>query len=332
MKNFFMKIQTLAIIFTLTLISVTAFSQSYNSKAIELTNNHNANYQNVIGTKLQIIPPSGFVKSTGYNGFSHQLAGSSIVITEIAGDVNRNFMGFDKKQLFKTGVLVDKTTYYSINGFEAMLIEGRQSAYGKSYKRILLVIGDYYRTYLLSASVLSTSSEKHINEVKESLLGVIYLPEKESDVLDRFDFSVDISGTVLQKGNLMLNSMTFTDDGFVPSKTDDKTSFLIRKQTAVNEISEPDHKTLAIKLFDLYPLEWEKDMSREPKSIKIGTLNGFEIYSMGVNKEMYKLELIYQVVLFKDQDYYVISGITYGDFENNLSMFKKVAATFKPYK
>ncbi len=329
MKNFFMKIHTLAIIFTL--VSLSTFSQSYNSKAIEITNNHNANYINVTGTKLQIIPPAGFVKSTGYNGYSHQLAGSSIVITEIAGDVNKNFIGFDKKQLFKTGVLVEKTTYYQINGFDALLVEGKQSAYGKTYNRILLVIGDYYRTYLLSASVLSTSSEKHLNEVKESLLGVIYQPDKESNILDRFDFSVDVSGTVLKKGNLMLSSLTYTDDGLVPSKTDNKTSFLIRKQTAVNKISEAERKTLAVKLFDLYPLEWEKDMSREPKAINIGGLNGYEIFCMGVNKELYKLELIYQVVLFQGQDYYVISGITYGDFENNLTMFKKVTATFNPY-
>ncbi|PLX06250.1 MAG: hypothetical protein C0596_17400 [Marinilabiliales bacterium] len=330
MKNFNMKIQISLIIFIF--LSFTAFSQSYNSKAIEITNKHNANYQNVTGTKLQIFPPQGFVKSKSYNGYSHQIAGSSIVITEIAGDVHRNFIGFDKKQLFKTGVIVDKSSFYLINGFDAMLIEGNQSAYGKVYNRIMLVIGDYNITYLISASVLSNSSEKHQKEVKEALLGVIFSQDIKSDVLDRFDFSVDVSGTILKKGNLMLSSMTFTDDGNVPSKTDDKTSFLVRKQTAKKEITGADKKTLAVKLFDLYPLEWTDDMSREPKEITIGNLSGYEIYSMGVNKELYKTELVYQVVLYKGIDYYVITGITYGDFENNLGIFKKVAKTFKPYK
>jgi hypothetical protein len=330
MKNFFMKKTVIFIV--LTLFCSILFAQSYNSKAIEITNNHSANYKTVIGTKIEIVPPDGFVKSVGYNGFMHQLAGSSIVITEIAGDVNRNFLGFDEKQLFKTGVLVDKTTYYNINGYDALLIEGKQSAYGNVYNRVMLVTGDIYRTYLLSASVLSTSSSKHFNEVKESLLSVIYMPNKESDVLDRFDFSIDVSSTTWKKGNLMLSSMIYTDDGYVPSLTDNKTSFMVRKQTPSKPITDTDKKTLCVKLFDTYPIKWTDDMSREPKPIVIGNFDGYEIYSMGTNKEMYKAELIYQVVLFSSSNYYVITGITYGDFEANLTLFKQVTLTFKPEK
>ncbi len=329
MNNLSIKILTLSfLIFLLNPV----FSQSYNSKAIKITNNSNENYQKITGTKLKILVPNGFVKSSSYNGYSHKIAGSSIVVTEIRGDVHRNFVGFDKKQLFKTGVIVSKTTFYQINGYDAMLVEGKQSAYGKVYNRVMLVIGDYNVTYLLSGSVLATSPEKHLKEVKDALLGVIFSSEIKADILDRFDFSVNVSGTILKKGSLMLNSMTYTDDGNVPSKTDNKTSFLIRKQTSANDISLADKKTLAIKLFELYPIEWAKDMSREPKEINIAGLNGYEIYSMGVNKELYKNELIYQVLLFNGRNYYVITGITYGDFENNLLLFKKVAKTFKPYK
>ncbi len=308
------------------------FSQSYNSKAIEINNNLDANYQIVSGTKIQMSLPKGFVKSTSYNGFTHKIAGTSIVITELPGDVNRNFLGFDKKSLFKSGVILDKTSFYKINGFDAMLIEGKQSAYNRVYTRIMLVVGDIYRSYLISASVLSTASDKHKQEVKAALLSVYYDADIKSDMLDRFDFSVDVSGTILKKGNLMFSSMTFTDDGFVPSNTDNKTSFMIRQKTVINPLSNDEKKTLCVQLFNLYPLEWVGDMSREPKAISVNNLSGYEIFSMGKNKELYKMELIYQMVLFNGQDYYVLVGITYGDFEENLSMFKKVAKTFKPKK
>lgn len=326
MKNFNMKKFTFLIMFILA--SVTIFSQ----RAIEITNNHNANYKQVVGTKVKIVPPQGFVASTSYLGFTHQIAGSSIVITEIAGDVNMNMIGFDSKQLFKTGVIVETETYYLIDDFNALLITGKQSAYGKVYKRIMLVIGDVNRTYLLSASILSNTSEKHVKEVTDALLSIIYSPKQESDIMDRFDFSVNTSGTILKKGNLMLSSMTFTDDGSVPSATKEKTSFIVRKSTVSKPLTAEEKKTLGIKLFNLYPLEWEKDMSREPKDITIGKLKGYEIYCMGVNKELYKNELIYQVIIFNNNDYYVITGITYGKFEESLSLFKQVAKTFKPYK
>ncbi|MDD3859123.1 MAG: hypothetical protein PHW83_02910 [Bacteroidales bacterium] len=319
----------LYIIFLLPLLS---FSQSFNSKAIQITNNLNANYVEVTGTKIKIIPPKGFVKSTSYMGFSHQIAGSSILITEIPGDVNKNFIGFDKKFLFKSGVIVEEETFYQINGYDALLIKGKQAAYGKTYIRLMLVIGDIYRSYLLSASMLSTSSEKHVEEVKVSLLGVIYDPNKKSDITDRFDFTVDVSGTILKKANLMLSSLTYTDDGNVPSNTTEKTSMTIRKSTMSKSVSEDEKKVLCQQLFEMYPLEWVADIKQEQKPITIANLSGYEIYSMGKNKDLYKMELIYQVVLFNNLDYYVITGITYGKFEENLTLFKKIAKTFKPYK
>ncbi|MDD2635673.1 MAG: hypothetical protein PHW82_09270 [Bacteroidales bacterium] len=319
------------ILFLVLLVSP-IFSQSYNAKAIEINNNLDANYQIVAGTKIQMSLPKGFVKSTSYNGFTHKIAGTSIVITELPSDVNRSFLGFDKKSLFKSGVILDKTSFYKINGFDALLIEGKQSAYNRVYSRIMLVIGDVNCSYLISASVLSSASVKHKQEVKKALLGVYYDADVKSDMLDRFDFSVDVKGTILKKGNLMFSSMIFTDDGLVPSKTEDKTSFMIRKQTAINPLSNDEKKTLCVQLFNLYPLEWVEDMSREPKPVSVNNLSGYEIFSMGKNKELYKMELIYQMVLFNGQDYYILVGITYGNFEENLVMFKKLARTFEPKK
>lgn len=308
------------------------FSQSINSKAVERTNNISASYVDVTGTKLKMIPPRGFTNSTKYTGFMHELAGSSIVITEIPGDVNKNMIGFDKKYLIKSGVVVDKQTFYRINGFDALLIEGQQVAYGKTYYRVMLLIGDIYRSYLISASMISTSSLKHVEEVKESVLSVIYEPQKASDITDRFDFSVNVAGTGLQKANMMLSSLTYTDDGNMPSKTQEKTSMTIRKATLTKAITEDEKKLLCRKLFDVYPLDWNTDAKRDPKPFKAGKLSGYEIYSIGKNKELYKTELIYQVIVFNGLDYYVITGLTYGKFEENIAMFKKVAATLSPVK
>ena len=71
------------------------FSQSINTKAIERTNNINANYKTVVGTKVKLIPPRGFIESTIY-WFSARISCSSIIISEILGEVNRNMIGLDK--------------------------------------------------------------------------------------------------------------------------------------------------------------------------------------------------------------------------------------------
>ncbi len=323
-----MKYFTLIIL--LSFVSINLFSQSINSKAIERTNNLNANYLTIVGTKIKMIPPKGFIFSKTFTGFSNELAGSTIVITEVPGEVNRNMIGFDKKYLIKSGVVVDKQTFYKINDYDALLIEGKQVAYGKTYNKIMLLIGDIYRSYLISASIPSEISQKHISEVKEAVLSVIYDPNLKSDLSDRFDFSVDVSGTGLKKGNMMLSSLTYSDDGNVPSKTQDKTSLTIRKSTLTKALSEEDKIILCNKLFDTYPLEWSDDLKQETKVFYAGNLKGYEMYSIGKHKEAFKTELIYQVTLFDKLDYYVITGFSFGKFEENIKIFKKIAASFKP--
>lgn len=315
--------------FFLCFITILSFSQGINTKAIEKTNNINANYKTVVGTKIKLIPPRGFIESKTYTGFQHELAGSSIVITEVPGEVNRNMIGFDKKYLIKSGVIVEKQIFYKINGFDALLIEGKQVAYGKTYYKIMLLIGDIYRSYLISASIPSEVSQKHIAEVKESVLAVIYDPKISSELSDRFDFTVDVSGTGLKKGNLMLSSLTYSDDGNIPSKTKEKTSMTIRKSTIGKALSEAEKITLCKKLFENYPLEWDDEVKQEPKPFDIGNLKGYEMYSLGMHKEMYIKEFIYQTIIFDNLDYYVITGFTYGEVDKNLKIFKKVTASLK---
>jgi hypothetical protein len=196
----------------------------------------------------------------------------------------------------------------------------------------MLLIGDIYRSYLISASMPSNVSKRHIEEVKESVLGVIYDPKIESQLSDRFDFSVDVSGTGLKKGNLMLSSLTYSDDGNVPSKTQEKTSMTIRKSTISKALSEEEKIILCKRLFEAYPLEWDSKIKQDPKPFVAGSFKGYEMYAQGTHKEMFVKEFIYQTIIFVNLDYYVITGFTYGKVEDNLKIFKKVAASLKPNK
>lgn len=316
-------------ILILLLFPLFSSSQGINQRSIEVNNKDNANYVDVRGVPIKIIPPPGFIKSDSFFGFTHKLSGSSIVITDLKADVNRSFLSFSKRELFKTGVLVSSETMYKINGFDAMLVEGQQNAHGNMYDRILLVIGNHKRTVLLNASFLASSSERHANEIRESLLSVIFQDDKDVNPIDRFDFSVNIEGTVLKPGDMMLNSMMFTDDGNVPSRSENPVSLMVRKTKNLLPLSEEDKITLCKRLIDLYPLEWVKTDGLEPVRMSANGLRGYEMFGIGNNKEVMRPELIYQAVVFDREYYYVITGIANAEFANNLKMFRKVARTLE---
>ncbi len=303
-----------------------SFSQHVNQRAIEINNNYDAAYINIPGTKVSLIPAKGFKISNRFSGLEDELSGSSIMITEIPGDVHKIMLGFDKKYLFKAGIIVESQVYYKINSYDALFIIGKQSAYERIYEKYMLIIGDIQTSYLLSASVLSTAPDNHKKEVKASLLSVIYNPESTAKPSDRFDFSIDVSGTLLKKGNLMLSSLTYTDDGNVPSKTENKTSVTVRKSKLIKELTESEKQELTKKIFELYPKEITGDINI-CKEIKGNYLSGYEMYAIGTNKDTEKPELIYLAVFFNGKEYYVFTGLTYGNFEKNLEMFRKVAKT-----
>jgi hypothetical protein len=62
--------------------------------------------------------------------------------------------------------------------------------------------------------------------------------------------------------------------------------------------------------------------------IEIDGISGYEIVGEGLDKNGAK-ELVYEVMLFTDNGYYIIVGTAKNDFEQNLQLFKKVARTLK---
>ncbi len=309
-----------------------AFSQGLNQRSIVITNNDNAKYVDVPGVAIKIIPPPGFVKSDSFFGFTHPLASSSIVITDINAPVNQSFISFSKKELFKTGLIVDSETMYRINGYEAMLVKGKQSAHGHIYRRILLVIGTHNKTVLLNASFFADSSEKHAKEIEESLLSVIFDAREKVNPADRFDFSLNVEGSILKQGNMMLTSMIYTDDGNVPSLSENPTSMMLRRTKNLRPLNDEERRTLALRLFELYPVEWIKTDGMEPRRITISGMRGYEMHAIGTNKQTMKPEMIYQAVVFDTEYYYVITGVTGGDFNSNLKMFMEISKTLRTSK
>jgi hypothetical protein len=63
--------------------------------------------------------------------------------------------------------------------------------------------------------------------------------------------------------------------------------------------------------------------------IEIDGISGYEITAEGLEKTNGKKELVYQVMLYIDNGYYMIIGTAKTDFDTNLELFKKVAKTLK---
>lgn len=295
-------------------------------KAIKIYNKYDADYVGIPGTQLSIAPPADFELSERFKGFEHKLSGASIMVVKVPGDIHQSMMAFPKNQDPRKGMVVSKEEMYKINGYEALLQTGAQMAHGKSYYRARLIIGDLQTTYLLNASYYVSSGKEFGEKIVKALLSVIYSPGDATNTSEAFPFTIDISGTGLQSTDVLLNSLIFTDDGNVPSKTDAKSSLMVTHSRLIQ--APKDQEAYVLKALQSYPVTFSSKQELQPKSVKINGLKGYEVYGIGQNEKLKKAEMIYLVFLFDGKNVYRITGTCFKYFEENLKSYQKAAKTF----
>ena len=136
------------VVILLIFASVIAVCQGINSKAIEITNIDSDDYTTIETTKLRLKLPKTFTRRNATT-YENMLAESYISVQPLDGDVNRNFYTFDKKSMFQAGIVVMKETFFKINGFEAMMIDGDQFINDKEFAVSILIIGNCTEAFLI---------------------------------------------------------------------------------------------------------------------------------------------------------------------------------------
>jgi hypothetical protein len=295
--------------------------------AKQITNKKHAAYEKIAGTQLYIVPPEYYEKSSRFNGYENLLSGGSIMIFKVPGSINDNLIAFERNKDIQKGMLVSKEEMFSINGYDALLQSGVQFAHGKTYMRYLFVIGDMKNTYVLNASWYKDADfEKEAKRIRKALLGVIFVAEEDEAITEAFDFSVDFATCNLKPGNILMNSLVYTDDGQIPSQTEAKTAFMINESKI--PIGE-NHENYLKKVIESYPIDFSTKQDLEPKAIEVDGLTGLEFHAIGQNTKLNKSELIYIAILFNGTTVYQLTGTSLKQFEERLPCFQKMARSFK---
>jgi hypothetical protein len=312
------------VVILLTFASVIAVCQGINSKAIEITNIDSDDYTTIETTKLRLKLPKTFTRRNATT-YENMLAESYISVQPLDGDVNRNFYTFDKKSMFQAGIVVMKETFFKINGFEAMMMDGDQYINEKEFAVSILIIGNCTESFLIMGATPKPIQNDMNIEITNSLLSVIFDPKMEVKAIsEAFSYKVNLEGTGLIECTPMGNTRTFTDDGNLPSKTNDMTSLTIHETHNGKQFTEAQKKEICAHRINQYPITWDEKSDLTPQKYSTGKLSGYEIHASGVSKFL-KTEFIYQLVLFDKDRYFVITGISYGDEAKCLELFRKVA-------
>jgi len=292
----------------------------------EINNTKTDKHKQIAGTKFFLVPPTGFIPATTFQGYQQMNSGASILVMEIPGPFSESTKGFNEQGLKTQGVVLKKREEIKVNGNQGLFLTTEQFAYGTNYSKYILVFGDSKATYMVNGTFPKevTDLEK---DVRESMFSVVYESGLTIDPLSAVSFTVDTENTKLKFGKSMTGMLLYTVDGKVPTESNDKTTFIVGLSLA--NVQTIDKKLTALTRLKRMPYTDLKIDENKINEIEIDGISGYEIVGEGLEKSNGTKEFVYQVMLFTDNGYYIMVGTTKNDFEQNLELFKKVARTLK---
>jgi hypothetical protein len=304
------------------IFSILTFSNSIGQtiKKNVLTSEH----INILGTKISLIPPDGFIKATNFLGLQQPQSGSTIMILDIPAPFSESSKAITKENFLSQGVEVKNIEKLILNNLPAIFITGEQSASGNIYTKFILCFGTEKETILINGAIPNNLKELS-NSVKTSILTCYYETNKEVNPLDVVDYSIDYSKSKLKFAKSISNSLIFNTDGLIPTKSADETSLIVAKSFLNSDID--DKKLFCLNRLKQFPVEIIK--KDDVLETNIDGILGYEIVALVKDKSTGLEEKICQIILFSDNLYYLFYGSTNQDYNNNIKEIKSLISTFK---
>lgn len=289
---------------------------------IEINNQKSENHQLVPGTEVFMVPPPNFL-ALGFPGFVFPAADASMLVSKIP---EANFLEIESELAGIIGdqKLISEVEDVRINGFQGKIFTTEEIKEGDPITYHTLFFGDNDFVYL----VMGMCPSDHpgiIESIKESIFSIVYDPNAiESSIIP---FSVQVEGTKMKEAGERSGMIFYTVDGKLPTESTDKTALILGSSIYPVDVEDAREYTVnRIKQLPYTATNVEKSQLRE---VQINGLSGFEFDFLGTKGSGQAEELVYVVMLFKDDKYYLIIGNASQDFEENLKLFKKVSSTFR---
>jgi hypothetical protein len=281
----------------------------------------------VLGTRVSLTPPDGFISSSQFPGFWQESTNCSILVTEFPASFNEASSGLSNPSaLSKRGMVLIEKQQVKVSGHAGILAQVMQNISGTEYLKWLLVLGDEKESVLITAAFPKGLERQLSEKMKVSVLTAKWDKEKNIAPTEGLNFSIAEIGE-LRIAKRMANMLLYSKNGVFPSKDIDDPFLVVGQSLATVDIGDPEEfaKRRVLKTAEVTDVEIESS-----NRVTIGTLDGYEIVAIAKDKESGGPMAIYQVMLFEQQGYFLIQGLVSSkNRQPFLKVFKEMARTFR---
>jgi hypothetical protein len=203
--------------------------------------------------------------------------------------------------------------------------EGQAEWFGTEYLKWLLIFGDEKESVVIAATFPQQLDRDLSEKMKASILTATWDRKKDVSPTEDLNFRVDAKGE-LKLAKRVANLLVFSKGGIFPSKDVDDPIFIVGQSVSKMEMGNPEEfaKARILQTAEITDVEIEQS-----NKVTIDHLSGYEIVAKAKDKASARPMLVYQVMLFDAQTYFLMQGlISDTNHQLNLEVFKEMARTF----
>ncbi|MDL1873596.1 hypothetical protein FBQ85_00265 [Cytophagia bacterium CHB2] len=279
------------------------------------------------GTRVSLTPPAEFTLSAQFPGYQQESTGASIMVTEIPGPFAEVSAGFSvPAELAKKGMTLQTKEEITVDGRTALLLQIWQVAAGKEFLKWILAFGNANETVMVMATFPKQHESDRSEKLRTSLLTVTWDSEKSVSPTEGLSFTLSEKGE-MKLAKRMANMLIYTKGGIMPTEGEDVPLFIIGQ--SISKVNVEDPESLA--KLSLLQNDSVADIEIEqPVKVLIDSLSGYEIIAKGMSAKSKQPTVIYQMMLFEDQNYYIMLGMVGSEKrEAYLQVFREMAGSFR---
>ncbi|MCP3853068.1 MAG: hypothetical protein GY694_22985 [Gammaproteobacteria bacterium] len=281
----------------------------------------------VIGTKITIIPPSGFSPAKNFPGFMQEKTGASVMVSEIPAPFSKITAGFTTAGLSAQGMsLISKETINKGANSRLLLHIGQQ-AYGRHFLKWIYVLGSELNTTMITATFPADLEQVLSENMKISILSSSLRQEGKIDTFEGLLFVIEESSS-FKIAKRISNMLIMTEGGVFNPKPAPDPAFIVGSSISQGLVIS-DKKTFSHQRAKaIKTMTNTKIISTKP--ITLNGISGYEIVANSIHLKSNEPLFVYQVTLFDETDYFLMQGFALkSKSDKYMEEFKKLAHSFK---
>lgn len=283
-------------------------------------------YTTVPGTRIELLKPVGFLRSSSFPGFMQESMGATIMVTEMRAPYSELTAEFNASRIEAGGMsLLDKQDL-AFEEFPGMLLHLTQSIQEMDFIKWVAIFGNEEQTVMITASF----PREHAAVLSAPFRRVVV--EARYDAKRVFDPFADLGYKLSSTSKLPFtqrvgNMLAYTMDRVFPAKSPEHPLLVVGQ--ALSKLEIEDGKEFAERrIRQTAAVEGIEIVSTAP--ITVDDLPGFESEARARLPGSGEPMFVYQVILFDGDSYYLIQGLAGDRFrEEYLPEFRESARSLE---